>query len=113
VAGLISPTSDLAEVLCAPGRRFCVHVLNASHQRIAQHFSGALPAAPTGITTTATPRGPVLDEVADRALCHVTSTKVFGWSVLVEADVDEVQVGPAARGLAWYHGAYAALSGPG
>ena len=53
--------------------------------------------------------GPLLDEVNDRALCRAVSTKTFGWSLLVEAEIDEVQVAGGGKGLAWYHGAFHTL----
>jgi flavin reductase (DIM6/NTAB) family NADH-FMN oxidoreductase RutF len=52
------------------------------------------------------PHGPVLEALGDRIFCRVTSSKPFGWSLLVEAEVTDVQVGELAKALAWYHGAF-------
>ncbi|MGH9106245.1 MAG: flavin reductase family protein [Acidimicrobiales bacterium] len=109
LAGLVSPTSDLAALLRPPSARFVVHVLGAAHRRLAQHFSGDLPAPEEMLAVLGSPHGPLLQAVGDRLLCRTTSTKPLGWSVLVEAEVDEVQAGAAGRGLAWYHGAYHTL----
>lgn len=110
LAGLVSPESDLAEAICKPGGRFVVHLLGAAHRRLAQHFSGELPAPAGQLQAEASAHGPVLKAVDDRLACRCLSWKDFGWSVLVEAEVDAVTGGPARAGLAWYHGSYRTVS---
>lgn len=109
VAGLVSLTSDLGDALAQNGARFVLHVLAASHKRLAQHFSGDLPAPLELLAAEQSSYGPLLNAVPDRALCEVTATKTFGWSLLVEARVDEAQVGGEGRGLGWWRGAYRTL----
>lgn len=109
IAGLLSPTSDLAGLLEKPGATFVVHVLGAAHRRLAQHFAGELPAPSEMLATTASPHGPLLQIVRDRALCRSEGGKLFGWSLLVEAVIDAVQVHEPAKGLAWYRGEYRAV----
>ncbi|HMK96863.1 MAG TPA: flavin reductase [Acidimicrobiales bacterium] len=106
LAGLVSPTSDLADLLDEKGARFVVHVLAGPHKRLAQHFSGELPAPAAMLASQPSAYGPLLSAVPDRALCRVTSTRPFGWSLLVEAEVDEAQVGGEGKGLGWWRGAY-------
>lgn len=110
VAGLVTPESDLAEMVGSAPGRFVVHVLGSAHRRLAQHFSGELPAPQEMLAARPSGHGPLLDAVADRALCHTVSIKAFGWSLLVEAEVDEVHVGAAGKGLAWYHGSFHVLA---
>jgi 3-hydroxy-9,10-secoandrosta-1,3,5(10)-triene-9,17-dione monooxygenase reductase component len=110
LAGLVSPASDLADALAAnPSGRFVVHLLGGTHRRLAQHFSGELPAPPELLETRPSAFGPVLDAVRDRIYCRVTATKPFGWSLLVEAEVEHAEVGQAGKGLAWYHGTFHVL----
>lgn len=110
LAGLVSPASDFADALAAsPSGRFVVHVLGGTHRRLAQHFAGELPAPEDLLVTKHSAYGPVLEAVADRALCQMTASKPFGWSLLVEAEVEGTEVGRPGRGLAWYHGAFHVL----
>jgi 3-hydroxy-9,10-secoandrosta-1,3,5(10)-triene-9,17-dione monooxygenase reductase component len=111
LAGLISPTSDLADLLHeGSGSGFVVHFLSAHHKRLAQHFAGELPAPAEMLATSPSVHGPLLDLVPDRALCRAVSAKAFGWSLLVEAEVDEVQVGKTGQGLAWWRGEFQSLA---
>jgi flavin reductase (DIM6/NTAB) family NADH-FMN oxidoreductase RutF len=106
LAGLVAPLSDLADVIGRPPGYFVVHILGGAHRRVAQHFAGEVP-APAGILAAReSVHGPLLDAVGDRLLCRAVSAKPFGWSLLVEAEVDEIHVGDAGPGLAWYHGAF-------
>ncbi|MCL6091527.1 MAG: flavin reductase family protein [Actinobacteria bacterium] len=110
LAGLLAPLSDLAGLLEKPGTRFVVHVLGANHRRLAQHFAGELPAPEEVLATTTSTYGPVLQAVADRALCTSYAAKPFGWSLMVEAVIEEVQVAQAGGALAWHHGNYRVVS---
>ena len=109
LAGLVSPLSDLASAIQRSAAPFVVHVLSGGHQRLAQHFAGELPAPPELLGTSPSAYGPVLDVVADRAFCRSVAAKPFGWSLLVEAVVEAVEVSPAGNGLAWYRGGFEVL----
>ena len=111
LAGLLSPLSDLAGLLEKPGTAFVVHVLGDSHRRLAQHFAGELPAPEELLATTSSAYGPLLEAVPDRALCRSYAARAFGWSLMVEAVVEEVHVGRAGKALAWHHGRFRTLSG--
>lgn len=106
LAGLISPVSDFADALSSSSGQFVVHLLGSGHRRLAQHFAGELPAPAELLATVLTPHGPVLEAIADRIFCRMSSNKPFGWSLLVEAEVEEMEVGQAGKALAWYHGAF-------
>ncbi len=110
LAGLVSTTSELGDILAeSPSGRFVVHVLGAAHRRLAQHFAGELPAPAELLVTTPSAHGPVLEAVPDRIYCRLTTSRPFGWSLLVEAEVERTEVGEAGKGLAWYHGAFHVL----
>ena len=111
VAGLIGSDSDFAETVTASGR-FVVHLLSddAGHRRLAQHFAGVLPAAQDQLSTVPTPGGPALRAVPDRLLCRVEGSRVLGWSLLIEARIDGVELGPARPPLAWQRGRFARLA---
>jgi 3-hydroxy-9,10-secoandrosta-1,3,5(10)-triene-9,17-dione monooxygenase reductase component len=113
VAGLLSPASELAGLLESPGTPFVVHVLGASARRLAQHFSGELPAGPEMLASTPSMYGPLFEAAPDRALCRTAAAKPFGWSLLVEATVEEVQLSAGGKGLAWYRGEFHTLGGAG
>jgi 3-hydroxy-9,10-secoandrosta-1,3,5(10)-triene-9,17-dione monooxygenase reductase component len=106
LAGVISQNTDLADAVSSASARFVVHLVGSGQRRLAQHFAGELPAAPELLATHLSPHGPVLEALADRIFCRVTSSKPFGWSLLVEAEVTDVEVGEARKALAWYHGAF-------
>jgi 3-hydroxy-9,10-secoandrosta-1,3,5(10)-triene-9,17-dione monooxygenase reductase component len=106
LAGVISPSTDLADALSSSSAQFVVHLVGAGQRRLAQHFAGELPAPPELLTTRPGPHGPVLEALADRVFCRVISSKPFGWSVLVEAEVTDVELGGASKPLAWYHGGF-------
>ena len=109
VAGLVAPLSDLAEAVRTAGAGFVVHVLADGHQRLAKHFSGELPAPADLLSTTTSPYGPVLDAVAERLCCRTRKCSEFGWSTLVEAEIEDITTAAAGRGLAWYRGAFIAI----
>jgi flavin reductase (DIM6/NTAB) family NADH-FMN oxidoreductase RutF len=111
LAGVVTPASELADALASPPAPFVVHVLGSSHRRLAQHFAGDTPAPEEMLSVQPSDHGPLLDAVGDRVLCRALSIKAFGWSLLVEAEVDAVQAGVAGNGLAWYHGQFHVLPG--
>jgi flavin reductase (DIM6/NTAB) family NADH-FMN oxidoreductase RutF len=109
IAGLVTPTSDLADMLVHPSNAFVVHILSAAHRRLAQHFAGDLAAPAELLVAESSFHGPLLAAVGDRLLCRTTSAKPFGWSLLIEAEIESAQVAQAGKGLAFYHGAYHVL----
>ena len=106
LAGLVTPSSDLADTLAGGSQRFVVHLLGATHRRLAQHFAGDLRAPAELLATSTSERGPVLSAAGDRIFCRAESLKRFGWSLLVEAVVEDIQVAAAGKGLAWFRGAF-------
>lgn len=109
LAGLVTPASDLADMLGHSSDRFVVHLLNAGHRRLAQHFAGDLAAPSELLVASNSLHGPLLAAVGDRLLCRTISVKPFGWSLLIEAEIEGAQVAEPGKGLAFYHGAFHVL----
>jgi flavin reductase (DIM6/NTAB) family NADH-FMN oxidoreductase RutF len=107
VAGLVGPLTDLGEHLASvPGARFVVHVLGSGHRRLAEHFAGDVPAPEEMLATATSAFGPLLRAVPDRLFCRTVSTRDFGYSLLVEAEVADADVATSGPGLAWYRGSF-------
>jgi flavin reductase (DIM6/NTAB) family NADH-FMN oxidoreductase RutF len=106
LAGVISPSTQLADALATPSAQFVVHLVGAPQRRLAQHFAGELPAPAEMLATRLSQHGPVLEALGDRIFCRVSSIKPFGWSLLVEAEVAHAEVGGRDKALAWYYGAF-------
>lgn len=111
MVGLVGPDTDLADALADTGT-FVVHVLEAGHRRLAQHFAGLLPAPDDQLVVRPSPHGPVLIAVADRLACRVVDRRPVGWSLAVDATVEGVELGPGGKGLAWYRGGFALVVPP-
>jgi flavin reductase (DIM6/NTAB) family NADH-FMN oxidoreductase RutF len=105
--GLIGPDTDLAETIEATGV-FVVHLLGdlPDHRRLAQHFAGALPADPALLESESSPYGPRLRAALDQLACRVSTLRPCGWSLLVEAEVDDARLGPPTVPLLWYRGEF-------
>jgi flavin reductase (DIM6/NTAB) family NADH-FMN oxidoreductase RutF len=115
LVGLINPESDLAEMI-EQSERFVVHLLGdrPDHRRLAQHFAGSLEAPAEWLQIEASAHGPRLVVVADQLACRLVSQRPSGWSQLVEAEVEDVQLGdphlaPRRTGLIWYRGGFRSL----
>jgi len=109
--GLVDEESELWDAASATGR-FVVFPLSKDDQQLADRFAGLLP-APGGLFAgaewTATEWGPVLAGRATWAGCRVDAARPFGWSMLVEATIEHVEVGPDEPPLLHYRGRYHAL----
>ena len=107
LVGLIGPDTDLAGAIEQRGV-FVVHLLadRADHRRLAQHFAGSLGAAGDLLEVEEDPYGPRLLAAPDQLDCRVTDRRATGWSDLVEADVDDIRLGPPRPGLLWYGGEF-------
>jgi len=114
VVGLLDEDSELADAL-QQTRTFAVNLLGWSHRNLADAFAGVLP-APGGAFRLGdwadTSWGPVLAgatgwvgaRLVDGELGHA------GWSLLVRAAVEHVQVDAPADGILGYlHGRYRQL----
>lgn len=110
VVGLLGPLSEFWEALQVSGR-FVVHLLGAEHARVADQFALRYPGDPfEGLSTTASPHGPVLDGVTSRAACTLSDHSELGYSVMVRGSIDDVTLGPGDDPLVHYRGRYFTLA---
>ncbi|HLT10344.1 MAG TPA: flavin reductase family protein [Micromonosporaceae bacterium] len=92
--GVLDPESAVWEAL-EVGKAFAVMALDDRHRRLADRFAGLMPAPGgpfAGHTWTETEYGPVLPEAAAWAACRLAETRPVGWSQLVEAVIEGVDV---------------------
>lgn len=109
LGGLVGPLTDLAEVIRHPGDPFVVHILADGHQRLAKHFSGELPAPADLLAAEPSAHGPLLKAAGERLLCRTRVCREFGWSLLVEAEIEDLSAPAQGAGLAWYRGDFVRL----
>jgi 3-hydroxy-9,10-secoandrosta-1,3,5(10)-triene-9,17-dione monooxygenase reductase component len=106
--GLIDEESELWEALLAAGR-FAVAVLGPDDRQLADRFAGLMP-APGGLFATGdwlqTDWGPVPVGASAWAGCRLDTSRPVGWSLLVEATIEQVSVGAAAPALIHRRGRY-------
>lgn len=95
VLGLLDPDSDLCETLLETGRGL-VHLLRWRHRDLAEMFADLAP-APGGRFRQARfvddEAGPRLEDATTWLRVRVQDSRPVGWSVLVTAAVEAVQVG--------------------
>lgn len=108
---LLGPTADVYDVIERTDR-LVVHILAQEHRVLSEVFAGRRPnpGGPfSGIGVTDTDWGPVLDDVADRALCSGVATVEHGHSLLVSARIDDVDVADLTDPLTYFRGSYRSL----
>lgn len=113
IVGAIDPDSELWSLLSNTGR-FAIAVLSWQHRGLAAAFAGADP-APGGPFRLSgwleTDWGPVPDTVVSWAGCTLVGTQPLGWSMLVTARLEHVELGeesdaPGQAALAHRRGRY-------
>jgi 3-hydroxy-9,10-secoandrosta-1,3,5(10)-triene-9,17-dione monooxygenase reductase component len=106
--GLLDEESDLWAAASETGR-FAVSPLSPQHRQLADRFAGLLP-APGGLFAgsdwTQTPYGPVPQDGSGWAGCRLDGVREFGWSLLVEATVETIELAADAGPLLHYRGRY-------
>ncbi|WGL53825.1 flavin reductase family protein [Nocardioides sp. BP30] len=98
---LVDPDSELGESL-EVGSRAVVQLLAWSHRQLAEAFGGTAP-APGGPFRTGTFEdsewGPRLVDAAAWAAVTVEELAEVGWSLLVTAQIDHIELGEDAEAL--------------
>lgn len=112
LVGVVDPDADLWEVASAAGR-FAVVPLVAGQQQLADQFAGLAP-APGGLFRDAaawrdTDWGPVLADATTYAGCRIDTFREVGWSLLVEATIDHLDIGDATPALLYHRARYRTL----
>jgi flavin reductase (DIM6/NTAB) family NADH-FMN oxidoreductase RutF len=109
--GLVDEESDLWEAAAATGR-FVVTPLGPGDRQLADRFAGLMP-APGGVFKLyqwePTTWGPRLTGRSTWAGCRVDEARPLGWSMLVEATIEQVEIGTDAEPLIHYRGRYHTL----
>jgi 3-hydroxy-9,10-secoandrosta-1,3,5(10)-triene-9,17-dione monooxygenase reductase component len=110
--GLVDPESDLWDAVTVAGR-FAVAVLGPDDRQLADRFAGLMP-APGGAFAdgqwTPTDFGPVPEHAATWAGCRLDGARQLGWSLLVEATIERVELGDGPAPLLHYRGRYHRIS---
>ncbi len=105
---MAGPTADIVDVIERTDR-FVVHVLSQDHRVLSDVFSGRRPSPGgpfTGISVAATDWGPAIEAIDDRAFCSGVQAVERGYSLLVSATIDAVDVSDLASPLVYFRGAY-------
>lgn len=106
--GLLDEESDLWAAASAAGR-FAVAPLSPQHRQLADRFAGLLP-APGGLFTGSgwadTPYGPVPADASGWVGCRLDGARPCGWSLLVEATVERVELAADPVPLVHFRGRY-------
>jgi 3-hydroxy-9,10-secoandrosta-1,3,5(10)-triene-9,17-dione monooxygenase reductase component len=111
VLGLISPNSDLLDVL-QETRAFVLHVLEEQHRGLAQKFAGLMPSPGgpfAGEPLSYSAFGPVLHDVATRASCRVDQLSELGYGRLVRGAIDDLTIGGDVEPLVYLRGRFRRL----
>jgi 3-hydroxy-9,10-secoandrosta-1,3,5(10)-triene-9,17-dione monooxygenase reductase component len=109
---MLGLTADVFDVIDRTDR-FVVHVLSQEHRVLSEVFAGRRPSPGgpfTGISVTRTDWGPAIDAVDDRAYCSRVEAVEHGYSLLVSATIDEVEVSDLTDPLVYFRGAYRVLA---
>ena len=111
VLGLVDDESELWGAIEAAGR-FAVVPLALRHRQLADRFAGLLP-APGGLFATGDWRdvgyGPLPADAGTWAGCRLVAARPLGWSLLVEATIERIELGGADEPLLHYRGQYREL----
>lgn len=89
-------------------QRFIVHVLDVAHRELSDRFAGIRPSPGgpfAGIAWSPSPYGPLLDDVANRALCSVEGMTAYEGYVLVTGGIDDTHLSDLEP-LHWFRGSY-------
>jgi 3-hydroxy-9,10-secoandrosta-1,3,5(10)-triene-9,17-dione monooxygenase reductase component len=108
VLGLIDEEAELWEAARRAGC-FAVSVLGPEHRQLADRFAGLLPAPGgpfRGQEWTETGYGPVPAGTGGWAGCRVDQARPYGWGLLVEATVEQVELGAPGEPLVHLRGRY-------
>src|SRR5204862_6537997 len=109
--GLGDGDSDVCSAMEATGR-FAVVPLGRAHRQLADRVAGLLP-APGGLFAAGDWRdagyGPLPADAGTWAGCRLASARPFGWSLLVEATIERIELGGADEPLVHYRGQYREL----
>ncbi len=109
---VVGPVSDAWHTLTET-RRLVVHVCDHTHQVLGDVFALLRP-NPGGLFAGVAHResdwGPVLDDIPTRLYASVTDMEEVGWSGMVTATIDRVEVDDLTDPLVYFRGRYRGLA---
>lgn len=111
IEAVVGPTTDLWDTAESTGR-FVVHVCGSQHRTMAEVFARLRPSPGgvfAGLDVSSSDWGPVLSVITDRAFCTVESRREVGYTGLVTARIDRIEVGDLTDPLIYFRGAYHGL----
>jgi 3-hydroxy-9,10-secoandrosta-1,3,5(10)-triene-9,17-dione monooxygenase reductase component len=111
VSLVVGPMNDLWDALAWSGR-CVVHVASAADRGLADVFAGIRPSPGgmfAGLEVSDSDWGPVITSLRDRAYCRVRSMDETGWSGVVLAEIEKVEVADLVDPLLYFRGAYRRL----
>lgn len=106
VEAVVGPTTDLWDLAEETGR-FVVHVCTDEDRGMAQVFAGLRPSPGgifAGLETNQSKWGPVIESLGNRAYCTFESKREMGYSGIVVARIDSVEVVNLTNPLAYFRG---------
>lgn len=109
---LVGPISDLWDALASSGR-CVVHVVPASDRGLADVFAGIRPSPGgmfAGLDVSDSDWGPVIASLRDRAYCRVQTMDETGWSGVVTAAIERVEIADLDDPLVYFRGGYRRLA---
>jgi 3-hydroxy-9,10-secoandrosta-1,3,5(10)-triene-9,17-dione monooxygenase reductase component len=110
--GVLDEEAEVREAIESAGR-FAVTVLTPADRQLADRFAGMLP-APGGLFAgdgwRDTAYGPVPAGAATWAGCRFDGARPMGWGLLVEATIEQVELGEAEPPLIHHRGRYRELA---
>jgi 3-hydroxy-9,10-secoandrosta-1,3,5(10)-triene-9,17-dione monooxygenase reductase component len=111
VLGLIDDESEFWAAAERTGR-FALTLLGPGDRQLADRFAGLLP-APGGLFRddwwVQSTHGPIPGRGRTSAGCRIELARPFGWALLVEAIMEEIELGVAAEPLVHHRGRYREL----
>ena len=111
VRAVVGPVSDAWHNL-DESRRLVVHVCDRSHHVLGDVFAQIRPnpgGLCAGVAHTQSAWGPVLDDIPTRLYATVTGMEPVGWSGMVTATIDRVEIGDLSDPLVYFRGRYRGL----
>lgn len=112
VHAVVGPLTDLWETV-EETERFVVHVLAQDDQVLADVFAGVRPSPGgpfAGLEAVDSAWGPVLADLPDRAFCSLHSAREVGYTGILTAAIDTVEVSELADPLVHFRGRYRHLT---
>lgn len=108
---VVGPTSDLWAAVEATGR-FVIHICSEEDRSSAEVFAGLRPNPGglfAGLDVETSEWGPVITSLGERAYCEMLDMTVVGFSGLITATIDHLNLSNLEDPLVYFRGRYRSL----